>query len=190
MESNSQAQEGRSPATGSVLPEPLHVYEWLDQPAKDEPERLAKEWLEAFVKPAIEKDEEWLGRYLLLCDYHGETYLCSGASRMGDVWLRAVGSPNFYDLRVDVEELSNWQRKDHPSPAPPRKPFKAGALLAMAALIGGGFCLNRGGPSAASIRNDPKRPKTDADLERMEAAQRKRDRKAARKGPPNASILP
>ena len=76
---------------------------------------------------------------------------------------------------------SNIQTQEGRSPAPPRKPFKEGALLAMAAMIGGNFCLNLGGPSAKSIRNDPQRPKTDSDLERMEAAQRKRDRKAARK---------
>ena len=35
-----------------------------------------------------------------------------------------------------------------------------------------------GGPLAADIRNDPDREKTDEDLKRMDAAQRKRERKA------------
>ena len=74
-----------------------------------------------------------------------------------------------------------------PAPPPPRRSTKVGTILAMTAMLAGGFGfgLPCGGPSAASIRHDPRRPKTAADLERMEAAQRKRDRKAARKGPPN-----
>lgn len=45
----------------------------------------------------------------LFCDFEGQRYRCTGASRMGDVWLatdfkREAG----YDLRVDVAECSNW----------------------------------------------------------------------------------
>lgn len=59
------------------------------------------------------------------------------------------------------------------------------ALTALAMMPGMG-----GGPLAADIRNDPNREKTPEDLERMAAAQRKRDRKAARNGLPNAQGLP
>jgi hypothetical protein len=77
-----------------------------------------------------------------------------------------------------------------PEPLPPRRSTKVGTILAVTAMLAGGFGFGLpGGPSAASIRHDSKRPKTDADLERMEAAQRKRDRKAARKGPPNAQAM-
>lgn len=58
------------------------------------------------------------------------------------------------------------------------------ALTALAMMPGRG-----GGPLAADIHNDPSREKTPQDLERMAAAQRKRDRKAARKGLPNADGL-
>lgn len=170
--------------------EPLHVYDWLDQPAADENERLAKEWLEQFVRPADEKDRQWLDRYLLICDYQSETYHCTGASRMGDVWLRVVGSTNFYDLRVNVEDLSNWKRVERPpSTTPKQKPRSSSmiGLLAMTAMLAGSLGIG-GGRSSAMERNDPNREKTPEDLERMETAQRKRDRKAARKGLPNDKI--
>jgi hypothetical protein len=61
-----------------------------------------------------------------------------------------------------------------------------GTILAVTAMLAGAFGLPGGGPSAASIRHDPRRPKTPDDMERIAAVQRKRDRKAARKGPPNA----
>jgi len=48
------------------------------------------------------------------------------------------------------------------------------ALSALAMMPGMG-----GGPLAADIRNDPDREKTDEDLKRMDAAKRKRERKAA-----------
>ena len=45
----------------------------------------------------------------LFCDYKGERYRCTGASRLGDVWLtldfnRSTG----YDLRVEVTGCNNW----------------------------------------------------------------------------------
>ena len=176
---------------GSVSSEPLHVYDWLDQPAADENERLAKEWLEQFVKPAINKDHDWLDARALVCKYRGEIYRCVGASRMGDVWITSkLTSPDGYEKRVSVEELSDWMRvdlPDAPAPKPPRRrsPLVMG-LIAGAACLAGGLPGFGGGPLAADIRNDPNREKTPEDLERMAAAQRKRDRKAARKGPQNA----
>jgi hypothetical protein len=66
-------------------------------------------------------------------------------------------------------------------PAPPRKPRgSAAGVLAMAALLAGSLGVG-GGQLAADVRHDPRREKTPQDLERMAAAQRKRDRKAARR---------
>jgi len=39
-----------------------------------------------------------------------------------------------------------------------------------------------GGMSSAEWRHDPRRPKTDEDLRKMEAAKTRRERRAARKG--------
>jgi hypothetical protein len=72
-----------------------------------------------------------------------------------------------------------------------RPKLGATGLLMLTAALGGlampGF---RYAPSARSIRNDPHRPKTPEDLARMEAAQRKRDRKAARRNAQNATAEP
>lgn len=184
---------GQSDAgTGSVSSEPLHVYDWLDLPATDENERLAKEWLEQFVKPAINKDHDWMDARALYCKYRGEIYRCVGASRMGDVWLTSkLTNPDGYEKRVCVEELSEWMRVDFvdaPAPKPPRRQSAMMGLIAGAACLAGGLPGFGGGPSGADIRNDPSREKTPQDLERMAAAQRKRDRKAARKGPQNAKL--
>lgn len=97
----------------------LHIYDWLAIPAKDDGEKLAKEWLDQFTRPAMDKDNEWLEARVLSCDYQGESYICSGASRLGDVWLRKRGSKCYYDIRVNVEECSNWSRVDS-SDAPPK----------------------------------------------------------------------
>jgi hypothetical protein len=87
-----------------------HIDEWLDEPAKDENERLAKEWLEHFRRPAVDKDDDWLSARVLSCEYLGKRYRCIGASRLGDVWLTKDFSRDFgYDLRIDVAGCSAWQ---------------------------------------------------------------------------------
>jgi len=53
-------------------------------------------------------------------------------------------------------------------------------LLAMTAMMAGSFGMG-GGRSSSAERHDPDREKTPEDLERMAAAQRKRERKAARR---------
>jgi hypothetical protein len=69
---------------------------------------------------------------------------------------------------------------------PRRSPLAAALVLpimcGMMSMMPG---WSAGNPSQQE-RNDPNREKTPQDLERMAAAQRKRDRKAARKGPQNA----
>jgi hypothetical protein len=86
-----------------------HIDEWLDEPPRDENECLAKEWLEHFRRPAIDKDHDWLGDRVVTCTYQGESYRCIGASRMGDVWLTShFDRVNGYDLRVYVDDCSNW----------------------------------------------------------------------------------
>ena len=89
-----------------------HVYDWLEEPAKDDGEKQAKDWLDKFTRPAYDKYKEgwdkWLEARVLTCEWKGKRYQCTGASRMGDVWLKDDGSESFYDHRVHVEELSAW----------------------------------------------------------------------------------
>lgn len=86
-----------------------HIDEWLDEPPNYENERLAKEWLNHFRRPAVDKDGDWLNARIVTCEYKGEKYRCIGASRMGDVWLTVhLERINGYDLRIDVEDCSRW----------------------------------------------------------------------------------
>lgn len=99
-----------------------HIDDWLDEPKTDEQEKLAQEWLDNFRMPAWDKLQErrngrsveaWLRRYRLTCDYQGKRYRCTGASRMGDVWLTSnMEQIDGYELRVDVEEINNWNREE------------------------------------------------------------------------------
>jgi hypothetical protein len=91
-----------------------HIYDWLAESSLNDAEYDAKKWLDQFTRPAIRKDDEWLARYTVFCDWRGKSYICSGASRLGDVWLKSKDSENFYDHRVDVDECSNWKRVTNP----------------------------------------------------------------------------
>ena len=86
----------------------LHVDDWLDDPANRD--HIARSFLEHARLPALEKDYDWIKRHELTVSWQGKRYRCVGASRLGDVWLKADGPPNaFYDHRVDIAELSDWQ---------------------------------------------------------------------------------
>lgn len=99
----------------SASSEPLHIYDWLELPPANDAEKDAKEWLDKFTRPPSIKREEWLARYRVTVEWKGKRYTCSGASRMGDVWLKTEGSANYYDHRVNVEELANWKRISLPN---------------------------------------------------------------------------
>jgi len=94
--------------------EPLHVYDWLELPPINDAEKDAKEWLDKFLRPAYDKmtdgTDDWLALYQVTVEWKGNRYTCTGASRLGDVWLKKDRSENYYDHRVSVEELSNWKR--------------------------------------------------------------------------------
>lgn len=96
------------------MSETMHVYDWIDLPPANNAEKDAKEWLNEFCRPAYLKRENWLARYRVTVEWKGKRFTCSGASRMGDVWLKTEGSSNFYDHRVNVDELSNWKRLSLP----------------------------------------------------------------------------
>jgi hypothetical protein len=94
----------------------MHVDEWLDQGAyevvKNPETAYARFVLDMFRLPAWKNAAyaPWLNQYKLFCTYtDGKRYRCTGASRMGDVWLatdfqRDAG----YDLRVDVTNCTDW----------------------------------------------------------------------------------
>ena len=97
------------------MTESLHVYDWLDQPAIDEGECQAKDWLNKFTMPPYMKYESgaagWCEARALTVEWKGKRYWCRGCSSMGDVWItKDPTGKRYYDHRVDVRELSNWKR--------------------------------------------------------------------------------
>ena len=89
----------------------MHVDEFIDDFSKD---KYARFFFMPHRLPAFMQFDfgEWIKQYKLFCTYKGNWYRCTGASRLGDVWLtkdfnREIG----YDLRVDVEECMNWSDK-------------------------------------------------------------------------------
>lgn len=92
--------------------EPLHVDDWLDQPTANEAEALAKEFLEHCRRPAYKQDFGWIRSNPLFCTYRGKRYRCTGASRLGDVWLTSdFKRDSGYDLRIEIEGCSDWSRE-------------------------------------------------------------------------------
>ncbi len=159
--------------------ESKHIYDWLDEPAINDAEASAKEWLNEFCKPAHKKNEAWLETRKVTAMWKGKRWHVSGASCMGDVWLRGPKSYNFYDHRIDLEELSEWQCVILPvDPYPPKVKSSVATLIAMAVMAGGACSGIFGNRNLSSWeRHDPKREKTAEDLERMEAARQKKKRK-------------
>lgn len=93
-----------------------HIDDWLDEMHAKEgltaDEVYAKDWLEYFRKPAVEKKQSWLDERPLFCTYKdGKRYRCIGCSRLGDVWLAEDFSKTHgYDLRIDVTDCKDWGR--------------------------------------------------------------------------------
>lgn len=118
---NKPTETGIAHKLTADCPQSIHVYDWLNLPPIDDAEKDAKEWLDKFTLPAYIKHtkgvNEWLSAHVLTVEWKGRRYICSGASRMGDVWLRGNGSSNYYDHRVSVAELSNWNRQPQPAPS-------------------------------------------------------------------------
>lgn len=117
--SDQTQQDSNSAAGGaSVLTEMLgvggmtHIDDWIDSPrCKDDGERYAKFVFWYFRYPAWAKMafHEWMKSHKLFCTYDGERFRCTGASRMGDVWLaRDFERETGYDLRVDVAKCEQW----------------------------------------------------------------------------------
>jgi len=126
---------------------PTHIDDWIEQPPTSEGERLAKDWLDEFRKPAHMADHVWLESVSLTCLYEGERYRCVGASRMGDVWLSPnLSSPIGYELRADVDGCSDWERSDAESPRAAR-PTRGGELLAIARDLVAYYDDTKGAPN-------------------------------------------
>jgi hypothetical protein len=90
-----------------------HVDTFIDTPGGN---RYARWVLFHFRLPAYLKAEFWefMQEHKLFCTYEGERYRCTGASRMGDVFLaKDFDRDAGYDKRVMADECSEWDRLPH-----------------------------------------------------------------------------
>lgn len=64
------------------------------------------------LSAALQLDfKPFMKEHLLFCTYKGVRYRCTGASRLGDIWLTKDFEQEFgYDLRVDVSECKHWNK--------------------------------------------------------------------------------
>lgn len=88
-----------------------HVDVWLDTPTFDDSEAYAKFVLEYKRMPAFKQIQyaPWMQQFKLFCVYEGKVYRCTGASRLGDVWLTEnFDQDSGYQKRVNVKECSKW----------------------------------------------------------------------------------
>ena len=89
-----------------------HIDDWLDMPSMPgEPEAYAKFVLMFKRMPAWCQSafQPWMSQHKLFCTRKGRRYRVTGASRMGDVWLaQDFKREHGYDLRVSVDECSDW----------------------------------------------------------------------------------
>jgi len=52
---------------------------------------------------------EFMNQYMLFCDWNSKRMRCTGASRLGDVWLHSdFTKTSGYEHRVLVSDCSNW----------------------------------------------------------------------------------
>jgi len=96
----------------------MHVDEFIEDPfIENSPEQgevdYAQWMLFNFTLPASLqlRFSKFLIDNKLFCVYNGIKYRCTGASRLGDVWL----TQNFkqdtgYQKRVDIAECTKWSR--------------------------------------------------------------------------------
>jgi hypothetical protein len=107
------------PVTSTIAPrlpgsrEPVHVDVWLEGAvrSRDPGKRYAAFFLHhARLSASAQLAFKQFLPYLpLFCSYRGERFRCTGASRLGDVWLlRDHSRDHGFDLRVDVVECEGW----------------------------------------------------------------------------------
>ena len=91
----------------------MHVDEFIDDYQSDP---YARWMLMHFRMPAEMQlaFRPFTKNHKLFCTHQGQRYRCTGASRLGDVWLAADFSRDTgYDLRVDIAECSEWSPDEH-----------------------------------------------------------------------------
>lgn len=99
--------------TNKKADEMIHVDDWVDACSHKQPvgEKYARWFFFLARLAAVYRMDwaDWFKHNKLFCTYEGARYRCTGASRMGDVWLaKDYTRETGYDLRVDLAKCSAW----------------------------------------------------------------------------------
>lgn len=99
--------------------EPMHIDRFIDygtsitKSGREENEDYARWMFNHWRLPAITRMafDQFMSEHKLFCEFEGEKWRVTGASRLGDVWL----TKNFdqdcgYQRRVMVEDCSKWSK--------------------------------------------------------------------------------
>ena len=93
----------------------MHVDEFIENSFADmrngRKNAYARFVLNYFRLPAtlIDDFHPFMRQHKLFCTYEGRRYRCTGASRLGDVWLaKDASQERGYSERVDVEKCTDW----------------------------------------------------------------------------------
>lgn len=113
MTAEPQSPVEEEPLPVLIVPEPVevdarHVDDFIDD-FKTDP--YASFVLSMFRFPAVlqNKTRAITAGYRLFCTYGGVRFRCTGASRLGDVWLtRDFKQDIGYERRVAVDDCSAW----------------------------------------------------------------------------------
>ena len=88
----------------------MHVYDFLAN--KENRNHVAYAYLDVFTRPAVFTTQDaivsWLMAQTISTTYNGKRYYLVGASRLGDIWLAKSNIVGRYDIRVDLEDCTNW----------------------------------------------------------------------------------
>ena len=92
-----------------------HIDDWLDKPVFVDDENRGERWAKWFLNYkrmaawAQYAFAEFIEGKRLFCTYQDRRYRCTGASRLGDVWITTDLSQEFgYETRVPVDDCTNW----------------------------------------------------------------------------------
>lgn len=92
-----------------------HIDDWLAHPSHEsEGVNYAKFVLRNARLPAFIKlrNHSWMEQFKLFCTFNGSRYRCTGASRLGDIWLTPYsGEDSGQGFRVMVDGITEWSDK-------------------------------------------------------------------------------
>lgn len=88
-----------------------HVDEFIDDCFSED--KYARFVLNYFRLPAVLKLDfaEFMEQFVLFCTYKGERFRCTGASRLGGIWLHSDFDVNIgYEKRVNIDDVTDWSK--------------------------------------------------------------------------------